>query len=126
LSTAAPHFWRRGALTSEDAAYLVRRGFVRARDLPGYQHQAGQPDTSIKQHTDSVDIVFLDADKQGYLDYLEKILPVVRPGGLIIAHNMRRPAPDPRYIEAITTNPDLDTSFLLMEGAGVGVTLKKR
>lgn len=86
----------------------------------------GDAHETIKQHTEPVDIVFLDADKQGYIDYLEKILPVVRPGGLIIAHNMRRPAPDPRYIKAITTNPNLDTSFLLMDGGGLGVTLKKR
>jgi predicted O-methyltransferase YrrM len=86
----------------------------------------GDAHETIKQHTEPVDIVFLDADKEGYLDYLEKILPRVRPGGLIIAHNMRRPEPDPRYIKAITTNPDLDTSFVLMEGAGIGVTLKKR
>ncbi len=86
----------------------------------------GDAHETIKQHAEPVDIVFLDADKEGYLDYLEKILPIVRPGGLIIAHNMRRPAPDPRYLEAITTNPNLETSFLLMEGAGVGVTLKKR
>ena len=33
---------------------------------------------------------------------------------------MRRPAPNPRYLEAITTNPDLDTSFVLMDGAGIG------
>jgi hypothetical protein len=39
---------------------------------------------------------------------------------------MSRPTPDPRYIEAITTHPDLETSFLLMNGSGVGVTLKKR
>lgn len=86
----------------------------------------GDAHETIKQHTEGVDIVFLDADKEGYIDYLQKILPAVRPGGLIIAHNMRRPTPDPRYLEAITTNPDLDTSFLLMEGAGLGVTLKKR
>ena len=35
-------------------------------------------------------------------------------------------APDPRYIEAITKDPNLETSFLLMDGAGLGVTLKKR
>jgi hypothetical protein len=29
-------------------------------------------------------------------------------------------------VKAITTNPDLETLFLHMEGAGVGVTLKKR
>jgi hypothetical protein len=39
---------------------------------------------------------------------------------------MNFPAPDPKYIEAITTSPDLETVFLLMQGAGMGVTLKKR
>jgi predicted O-methyltransferase YrrM len=86
----------------------------------------GDAHETVRQHTGPIDIVFLDADKQGYVDYLDKLLPLVRPGGLILAHNMRRPAPDPRYIEAITTNPDLDTTFVLMEGAGIGVTIKKR
>jgi caffeoyl-CoA O-methyltransferase len=81
--------------------------------------------TAVK-NTDPIDILFIDAEKEGYDAYLKELLPYVRPGGLIIAHNMRRPAPNPRYIEAITTNPDLDTSFVLMDGAGVGITLKKR
>ena len=38
---------------------------------------------------------------------------------------MRTPPPYQDYLEAITTNPDLDTSFLLMDGAGVGVTLEE-
>ncbi len=33
---------------------------------------------------------------------------------------------DPKYIQAITTNPDLETLLLLQEGAGISVTLKKR
>jgi caffeoyl-CoA O-methyltransferase len=86
----------------------------------------GDAHETVKQHKDPIDILFLDADKEGYIDYLEKLLPLVRPGGLILAHNMRSPRPDPRYIEAITTNPDLDTSFVLMEGSGMGITLKKR
>jgi caffeoyl-CoA O-methyltransferase len=53
-------------------------------------------------------------------------LPLVRPGGLILAHNMREPAPDPRYIAAITTNPRVDSTFVFMDGGGMGVTLKKR
>ena len=73
----------------------------------------------------TIDILFLDADKEGYIDYLNKLMPQIRPGGMILAHNMRMPNPDPKYIEAITKNPQLDTSFLLMDGAGVGVTLKK-
>jgi len=50
----------------------------------------------------------------------------VRPGGLIVAHNMASPAPDPRYVETVTTNPAFDTVFLNMHSAGIGVTLKKR
>lgn len=86
----------------------------------------GDAHETVKKQTEPIDVLFIDADKPGYPDYLEKLLPLVRPGGLIIAHNMHRPKPDPRYIEMITTNPDLDTSFLLMDGGGIGLTLKKR
>jgi predicted O-methyltransferase YrrM len=86
----------------------------------------GDAHETVKQHKEPIDILFLDADKSGYIDYLDKLLPLVRPGGLIIAHNMVYPNPDPDYIKKITTSPELETSFLLMEGAGVGVTMKKR
>jgi predicted O-methyltransferase YrrM len=86
----------------------------------------GDAHQTAPKNTDPIDVLFIDAEKEGYDAYLKELLPYVRPGGLIIAHNMRRPAPNPRYIEAITTNPDLDTSFVLMDGAGVGITLKKR
>jgi predicted O-methyltransferase YrrM len=86
----------------------------------------GDGHETVKQHKGPVDVVFIDADKEGYADYLEKILPVVRPGGLILAHNMRRPPVHPSYLKAITTNPALDTSFVLMDAAGIGITLKKR
>ena len=75
---------------------------------------------------ESIDILFLDADKEGYIDYLEKLLPLVRPGGLIIAHNMNTHQADPRFVKAITEDPQLETLILLKEGTGVGVTLKKR
>jgi hypothetical protein len=31
----------------------------------------------------------------------------------------------PDYVKAVTTNPDLETIFY-MQGAGLGITLKKR
>jgi len=86
----------------------------------------GDAHVTATQNKDPIDVLFIDAEKEGYDAYLKELLPYVRPGGLIIAHNMRRPAPNPRYVEAITTNPGLDTSFVLMDGAGVGITLKKR
>ena len=71
--------------------------------------------------TEAFDIAFIDADKGGYVDYLNKVLPLVRPGGLILAHNTDM-VPD--YVRAVTSNPDLETIFYT-EGAGLGVTLKK-
>ncbi len=86
----------------------------------------GDAHQTAPRNKDPIDILFIDAEKEGYDAYLKELLPYVRPGGLIIAHNMRRPAPNQRYVEAITTSPDLDTSFVLMDGAGIGITLKKR
>ncbi len=86
----------------------------------------GDAHETVKQHKDPIDVLFLDADKEGYLDYLQKLLPLVRPGGLIIAHNMNTRQADPNYVKAITTNPELETLILLREGMGVGVTMKKR
>ena len=86
----------------------------------------GDAHETVKQHKEPIDVVFLDAEKKGYLDYLNKLLPLVRRGGLILAHDMNRPRPDPRYIQAITTDPNLESSFVLMESFGIAVTLKKR
>jgi caffeoyl-CoA O-methyltransferase len=33
------------------------------------------------------DLLFLDADKQGYLDYYEAVLPMLPAGGLVVADN---------------------------------------
>lgn len=119
-----------GALTTYEIdrrrAALARDNFKRA----GVDHLVtlveGDAHLEVTKFSEPIDLLFIDADKEGYLDYLNTLLPLVRPGGLIVAHNMRSPAPDPRYIKAITTNPDLETVFLNMHAAGVGVTLKKR
>ena len=79
-----------------------------------------------KEQKESIDILFLDADKEGYIDYLNKLMPLVRPGGLVIAHNMNTRQADAKFVKEITENPQLETLILLKEGTGVGVTLKKR
>ncbi len=53
-------------------------------------------------------------------------MPLLRPGGLIVAHNMNERHADPRYVKAISRNPNLETVFLNLETSGIGVTLKKR
>ncbi len=74
-----------------------------------------------------IDLVLLDADKEGNLDYFNKLLPNIRPGGLLVAHNTvshRDAMLD--YLDAITARRDLDTQFINMTGQGMAVTLKKR
>ena len=107
-------------------AELARENFKRAGVEELITLVEGDAHDEVTKLKEPIDILFLDADKPGYIDYLNKLLPLVRPGGLILAHNMNSPAPDPRYIEAITTNPDLETVFLHMDAAGISVTLKKR
>jgi caffeoyl-CoA O-methyltransferase len=82
----------------------------------------GDAHQNIRQVKGPVDVVFIDADKEGYLDYLQKLLPLVRPGGLILAHNIEMVSD---YVNAVNSNPDLETVFY-MQGGGLGITLKKR
>jgi predicted O-methyltransferase YrrM len=73
-----------------------------------------------------IDILFLDADKEGYIDYLNSLLPKVRPGGLVVAHNMNTRQAHPPFVKAITENPRLETLFVHMDRAGVAISMKKR
>ncbi len=82
----------------------------------------GDAHERLAQAKGPFDLAFIDADKSGYVDYLNKVLPLVRPGGLILAHNIEM-APD--YVKLVTTNPALETIFY-REGAGLSITLKKR
>ncbi len=82
----------------------------------------GDAHEEVKKLKDKIDILFLDADKEGYIDYLNKLLPLVSPSGLVIAHNINPRMADPKYMKAITTNPNLET----IVRSEVSITLKKR
>ncbi|MEV6258650.1 O-methyltransferase [Nocardia sp. NPDC051911] len=38
--------------------------------------------------TADIDLVFIDADKVGYIDYWDQLVPRVRPGGVLLADNV--------------------------------------
>lgn len=82
----------------------------------------GDAHQTIARLKEPIDVLFIDADKEGYVDYLNKLLPLVRPGGLILAHNVDM-AND--YEKLVTTNPALETLFYT-PGEGMAITLKKR
>jgi caffeoyl-CoA O-methyltransferase len=43
---------------------------------------------SLKTFSGPLDIAFIDADKENYLNYYEAILPMIRQGGLIVVDNV--------------------------------------
>ncbi len=107
-------------------AAMARANFVRAGVDRMVTIVEGDAHKTIDRLKEPIDLLFLDADKQGYIDYLNRLLPLVRPGGLILADNMSRPTPSPAFIKAITTNPNLETVFVNMQATGLGIILKKR
>jgi predicted O-methyltransferase YrrM len=110
----------------EQRASRARENFNRAGVSTLVTLVEGDAHQEVVKLKDPVDLIFIDADKEGYTDYLNKLLPLVRPGGLIIAHNIDARMADPGYIKAITTNPGLESLFLNLGGSGISVTMKKR
>jgi caffeoyl-CoA O-methyltransferase len=105
-----------------DRAALAREHFKKAEVGQQVTVVEGDAHQRIARLAAPIDMVFIDADKEGYLDYLNKLLPLVRPGGLILADNISQ-APD--YVKAVSTNPELDTVYC-GDGEELSITLKKR
>lgn len=84
-----------------------------------------------------IDLAFIDADKPGYPDYYEEIVPRMRPGGLLLAdntlwHGRIVDTPDDedtslralrRYNDRAAGDPRVRTTILTI---GDGVTLSQR
>jgi caffeoyl-CoA O-methyltransferase len=105
-----------------ERAALARKNFKRANVHKLVTLVEGDAHETVTKLKEPIDILFLDADKAGYTDYLIKLLPLVRPGGLIIAHNFNRMRQD--FVDAVTTDPDLET--VVVQDRAISVTLKKR
>jgi caffeoyl-CoA O-methyltransferase len=64
--------WKRAGL-ADRIDLRLGRGLDTLRELPTGEH---------------LDLVFLDADKGGYVSYWNELVPRVRPGGLLLADNV--------------------------------------
>jgi caffeoyl-CoA O-methyltransferase len=118
-----------GKLTTHDIdegrAAMARENFKRAGVDNIVTLVMGDAHETVKNIKEPIDILFIDADKPGYIDYLQKLLPLVRPGGLILGHNVNMGSQMQDYIKAITTDVNLETVFL-GQGQDLSITLKKR
>lgn len=61
-------------------------------------------DEMILQGDAPFDLIFIDADKEGYADYLNRVIQLSRPGTFIIADNVVR---NGRIIEENSENPSV-------------------
>lgn len=98
-------------------------------------------DRFVAQGEQPFDFVFIDADKDGYPDYLERVLKLAHPGTLIVADNVVRggtiiePSNDPRaagirrFNEMLAENPRLRATVIQTVGDkgydGIAVALVK-
>ena len=74
-------------LREEDAA-TAKGYFGRSKFAGDIILHTGNALKIIPQLHENWDLVFIDADKTGYLDYYKLILPHVRSGGVILADNV--------------------------------------
>ena len=108
-----------------DTAKLAQENFKTAGVSGMITIVLGDAHETVSKLKGPIDMVFIDADKEGYADYLQKLLPLVRPGGLICAHNINSRQANPKFVKAATTDPKLET-VVYTAGAGMSISLKKR
>lgn len=74
---------------SEEWTSVARRYWERAGVSDKIELRIGPALESLRALPEDTrfDLAFLDADKTGYLDYWEELVPRIRPGGLLLADN---------------------------------------
>jgi len=73
---------------NEEREELCRRYFKEAGLENKIQLRIGKAAEIIPQLQETFDLVFIDADKQGYANYLDLVWEQLRPGGFILADNV--------------------------------------
>src|SRR5436190_6238257 len=70
------------------AEAIARRYFDESPNANKIEIRMGPALETIKSLSGSIDMVFIDADKTNYSNYYEAVMPLLRPGGLIVADNV--------------------------------------
>ncbi len=144
--TGLSSLWMAGALpeggrivcldVSEEFTALAREAWERAGVSERIELRLAPALDSLADLEGPFDLAFLDADKENYPAYLDALVGLVRPGGIIVADNTlwygRVIDPDDtsddtegirRFNDAAAASPDLDVALLPMAD---GVTVMYR
>lgn len=103
-------------------AEVARRNFQNAGVGQQVEIHVGPASQTLRQLAEKgeppFDVIFIDADKDGYVEYLELALPLLREGGLLLADNTLRGVAEghdsatKRYNAAVAQHPQL-TSIVI-------------
>lgn len=122
-------------LTEVAQGYFERAGVADRIDVINQQALEVLP--TFQQR--NLDIVFIDADRERYEEYLEAVIPMLKLSGLVIIHHLFEPKLLERhrrdedaeltvlrkFNEHFLTHPDLDATIIPLEG-GTGIGARKR
>jgi len=72
---------------NEETTAIARRYAEEAGVVDRIEYRLGPASETLSGLEGPFDLVFIDADKAGYLDYYEAALPLLAEGGLILADN---------------------------------------
>jgi predicted O-methyltransferase YrrM len=101
--------------------------FIQARNADAHQ--------LVEDLPGPFDFVFIDADKDWYINYAIALIPKIEPGGCIAAHNVAEGPPahrgayvsdTGRYLRYMLDRPDFETSVHPGSRAGIATSYKKR
>lgn len=77
----------------------------------------------IPRLPDKFDFIFIDAWKPDYKRYFDLLRHRIRPGGVLVAHNVTNYARDMReFLSAVENDPGLETSFNTISAEGMSLS----
>jgi len=127
----------------EGRAEQARRNFSRAGLASRVTVIVGDAQLKIAKVSGPFDLIFLDTDKQLYVPLLDRLVSLLRPGGVLVADNVlwdgevvpgfrATPMRDPRdtravaaFNERVAAHPQLVTSIVPLRD-GVSISVKTR
>ena len=108
-------------------ASLARKNFARVKLGEVIELREGDALEIIPELSGPFDFVFIDAWKPDYIRYFRMVLPKVRAGGAIFAHNVLSHGSEMRdFLEEVEKHPDLETRIDRRSRAGISVSIKRR
>ncbi len=145
--------WLAGALPADgmlltmemkdERAQEARENFARAGLSDRVSVIVGDADLKLSKVSGPFDVIFQDGDKPLYSKMLDRLVALLRPGGLLVTDNVlwdgevapgftASPQRDPadtraiaKYNERVATHPELVTSIVPLRD-GVSISVKRR